>query len=44
MCCKCEKARTPFFIPKTAPHTKEGVERLRAEFYNQLKQKGFKFR
>ncbi|WP_269765783.1 hypothetical protein [Burkholderia ubonensis] len=26
----------PYFIPKTAPATKEGVERLRKEFYDAL--------
>jgi len=25
--------KTPYFIPRTAPPTKEGVDRLRREFY-----------
>jgi len=25
--------KTPYFIPRTAPPTKEGVEQLRREFY-----------
>jgi hypothetical protein len=31
-----EKSKTPYFIPKTAPATKEGVEALRREFYGAL--------
>lgn len=32
--CSCnEKSKTPYFIPKTAPATVQGVERLRNEFY-----------
>jgi hypothetical protein len=26
-------SRTPYFIPRTAPPTKKGVEKLRREFY-----------
>lgn len=35
------KSRTPYFLPKTAPPTKEGVERLRKEFYAAMRAAGF---
>lgn len=35
-----EKSKTPYFIPDTAPPTKEGVEALRREFYAGLEQSG----
>jgi hypothetical protein len=41
MCCKCEKSKTPYFIPKTVPPTKAGIDKLRAEFYTALRRAGF---
>ena len=35
---KRERRRTPYFIPKTAPPTREGVERLRSEFHKAVAQ------
>jgi hypothetical protein len=36
-CPNLEKRKTPYFIPKTAPATVEGVARLREEFYGAVR-------